>query len=1263
MGISLSLTYGQLEVTAPASVAGTYNALGAAFGDVGAGFSGMLVEIEDNDGLTTGCVGIANADDVAGNVALIDRGACGFTVKVLNAQAAGATAVVVCNNDQDNPDDIPFNMGGGNCEVDLPSAMISYNDCQTLRAETGVMATFTPDLPAPTQANEYLNMATTISDGTHTVDSISGSGGLFSGSTGAAYYEYTAAADGVVNISSCGGGADTRLLVLDCASNLLAFSIDDCDDGNGNVVASNLDLLLLEGQTIYISWDDAQSADGFDFTVSLNALPTVNVTFTVNMEEETVANDGVFFHYDINDVPIGNELMTDNGDGTWSYTIEVTTLDTINYVYCNGANNFEVVPEECAFPNFQGNPVREHVMLGITDGALSPVCYELCTNCPSVNVSFTVDMSNEMVSPDGVNMVYAGPGVTDVGDVSVVALSDNGDGTWSGTVGLMTGDTIGYAFVNGGVAVENVEAVPDDCGLLNSFGFNIRPLIVEGFEDIDVGVVCFGTCTSFCPVEGCETTPILMENLDNYTTGELVGPQSDVWAVWDGGAEGGDSDAPVVDEQAFSPPNSVKIEGNGGPDDVLLNLGNLTDGKWDLRFKLYVEPGFAAYYNIQDNENSTPNQWNLDVGFETDGTLGEDVTGTYTQGEWIDVIHIIDLDNNWAELIIEGQSVYTWVYEEGWKIGSFDFFPRSGSDHLFYLDDFVLRPITPCPEGSIICDGFEPYADGPVSDQSAFWAPWTSSPADDGIVTEEQAYEGCNSLKITDEDPDDQLLLLGDRTEGNYLLEWWMYIPEGSAGYYNMQKFQDDPGATGGFAHQVEFFADGTATLDAGAADVVTWDWTAGEWFQVQHFIDLDNDWLVYMINGEEIYSYPASWGTFEQSGEKQIGSIDFFGNTDVIQYLDNVLFQQLPSIPGNLCGGAIDINDHLGGGTGTTLSSGPYDNTNYTTSGDPDFGYECFGEPDGLGGAPTLERTIWYTFTGDGNTYFIEALGCGTDTIDFNDTQIAIYSGACDNLVAAACSEDGPNAASGFFPAGLEFPTEDGTVYYMMVDGFGPDFPADGEFCLEFTQLTQANVDVTVSVDMTNEINWGGGVSGEGVFISGEFNGWANPGDAMTDQGNGIWEITLSLAPNDTIEYKFQNGTDGWENIDETQGGPCTLQDFGNRFVITETDPVLIDPVCFNKCVACNVLDIDQAVLENGVSVFPNPAKDIVNVRFELPQATDNLHLRMVNALGQSVYATELGQIRAENVEVNVSELPAGAYMIQLIDGQTSVSRSVIVE
>ena len=57
----------------------------------------------------------------AGSIALVDRGTCGFTQKVSNAQAAGATAVIVANNVAG----VPGTMGGTDPTITIPSVMVS----------------------------------------------------------------------------------------------------------------------------------------------------------------------------------------------------------------------------------------------------------------------------------------------------------------------------------------------------------------------------------------------------------------------------------------------------------------------------------------------------------------------------------------------------------------------------------------------------------------------------------------------------------------------------------------------------------------------------------------------------------------------------------------------------------------------------------------------------------------------------------------------------------------------------------------------------------------------------------------------------------------------------------------------------------------------------------------------------------------------------------------------------------------------------------
>lgn len=156
-------------------------------------------------------------------------------------------------------------------------------------------------------------------------------------------------------------------------------------------------------------------------------------------------------------------------------------------------------------------------------------------------------------------------------------------------------------------------------------------------------------------------------------------------------------------------------------------------------------------------------------------------------------------------------------------------------------------------------------------------------------------------------------------------------------------------------------------------------------------------------------------------------------------------------------CTAATDLNPLMGQGIDNVQTSPIWNNSDATTDdNDPTEGWDCFGEPDGGGSTPSLENTLWYTFTGDGEAYRIRTSDCGgvlSDYIDDGDTQIAIYEGTdCGNLTPVACNEDQDGTpAEGPYPAGLILETTPGTTYYMMVDGFGG---ADGEFCVEITQL-----------------------------------------------------------------------------------------------------------------------------------------------------------------------------------------------------------------
>ena len=83
---------------------------------------------------TDGCSPITNAAAIAGRIALVDRGTCGFVVKVKNAQNAGAVAVIVADNAAGGP---PAGLGGADPTITIPSVRITLDAGNAIK---GVLA-------------------------------------------------------------------------------------------------------------------------------------------------------------------------------------------------------------------------------------------------------------------------------------------------------------------------------------------------------------------------------------------------------------------------------------------------------------------------------------------------------------------------------------------------------------------------------------------------------------------------------------------------------------------------------------------------------------------------------------------------------------------------------------------------------------------------------------------------------------------------------------------------------------------------------------------------------------------------------------------------------------------------------------------------------------------------------------------------------------------------------------------------------------------
>ncbi len=122
------ISYLAMRIDAPAAIAGDVPCAEGSFSlplAMSGPVSGKLVPTVP----AIACDDLQNATELAGNIAYIQRGDCYFVDKVQRAADAGAIAVVVVDNVEQ---DEPFSMGGDGSQKPIPAVMIRNADGATL---------------------------------------------------------------------------------------------------------------------------------------------------------------------------------------------------------------------------------------------------------------------------------------------------------------------------------------------------------------------------------------------------------------------------------------------------------------------------------------------------------------------------------------------------------------------------------------------------------------------------------------------------------------------------------------------------------------------------------------------------------------------------------------------------------------------------------------------------------------------------------------------------------------------------------------------------------------------------------------------------------------------------------------------------------------------------------------------------------------------------------------------------------------------------
>ena len=125
---------GIFQVTAPSAISAYYSVGTADFGPTvqDSPAEGEVVVVDDGfDVGSDGCEALVNVSEVEGKIAMIDRGLCFFEQKTVNAEEAGAIAVIICNFEDSamgmtGVADIP--------NPSIPTVSLSSSDCNLIKA-------------------------------------------------------------------------------------------------------------------------------------------------------------------------------------------------------------------------------------------------------------------------------------------------------------------------------------------------------------------------------------------------------------------------------------------------------------------------------------------------------------------------------------------------------------------------------------------------------------------------------------------------------------------------------------------------------------------------------------------------------------------------------------------------------------------------------------------------------------------------------------------------------------------------------------------------------------------------------------------------------------------------------------------------------------------------------------------------------------------------------------------------------------------------
>ncbi len=588
---------------------------------------------------------------------------------------------------------------------------------------------------------------------------------------------------------------------------------------------------------------------------------------------------------------------------------------------------------------------------------------------------------------------------------------------------------------------------------------------------------------------------------------------------------------------------------------------------------------------------------------------------------------------------------------------------------LTFLITWSLNAQITCEDPLVLIDDdIEGYATGDVTMQSADWDVWPSFEAG-GMVSTDVASAGSQSVKIDGSiESQDVLLLLGDKTEGHYIISWDMYVSDSTNAYFNLQ--QQMPTATEGFWGFDVFFEEGEGRLELyDGTGPTAFNYPENAWFTLFILADLDNGQARLIVNEKTVDSWQYSTGS--TPGLQSLNSINFFPiDESYVYYVDNVNFREIPA-----------------------AETGQYCYTAEVVEA-PGFltvpGLSCYGAGYDLTGGNGAFGGYWYAFTPEQDGILsISSCGGGVDTRGW------IFSGEdCRSLQTVGVNDDRCDQGDGNDWASYrEAVATAGTTYYIMwdnvweADGFTFELALDTQTEPEPGEFCQSAIPIEPGEFTIEEITGEAAVGGPNInnTVASITSYTQSKWYAFTPPADGLMSISsCEFAASDTYFFVYTGDCSSFEGLalvaenddgcfdgDELQvmaaldsieleGGATYYIEWIDRRIEQEGSAELyIWTMEFEPTEPVNVREEELA---QRVEVFPNPAHGLLNLRYDFSETVTEMNIRLTDMLGRTLRQERLTNIQAGAREINVQALPAGTYFLQLSADGVIHSRPVVV-